>query len=64
MCSLENRRHQRDHITTFQYLKETYKKEGEGIFARVDSNRTKGNSFKLKERNFRLEKQEKFLLRE
>lgn len=49
---------------TFQYLQEIYKKEGEGIFAWVDSNRTKDSSFKLKERNFRLEKQEIFLLRE
>lgn len=40
----------------FQYLKEIYKKDGEEIFMRADSNRTKGNSFKLKEKKFRLEK--------
>ena len=31
----------------FQYLKEAYKKEEEQWFTRVDSDRTRGNGFKL-----------------
>lgn len=38
--------------TVFQYLKEAYKKDGERLFIRVCSDRTKGNCFKLKECNF------------
>ncbi|KAF4803507.1 hypothetical protein TURU_015585 [Turdus rufiventris] len=33
----------------FQYLRRAYKKDGEGIFMRTWSDRTRGNGFKLKE---------------
>ena len=36
------------------YLKEAYKQEGGWLFTRVDSDRTSGNSFKLRQGRFRL----------
>lgn len=33
----------------FQYIKRAYKKDGERLFARACSGRTKDNSFKMKE---------------
>jgi len=45
---------------TFQYIKETYKKSGEGLFSRACSDRTRGNGFKLKEGRFRLDRRKKF----
>ena len=44
-----------DLIVAFQYLKETYKQEGEWLFMRVDSDRTKGNGLKLRQGRFRLD---------
>ncbi|KAK4805653.1 hypothetical protein QYF61_022411 [Mycteria americana] len=44
-----------DLIVAFQYLKGAYRKDGEGLCNRECSNRTKGNSFKLKEGRFRLD---------
>ena len=38
-----------DLIVAFQYLKEAYKQERERLFTRVDSDRTKGNGFKLRQ---------------
>ena len=32
----------------FKYFKEAYKQEGERLFTRVDSDRTRGNGFKLR----------------
>jgi len=52
MFSLEKRRLQGDLITAFQYLKEAYKKAGEGLFTRTCSDRTRGNGFKLEEGRF------------
>ena len=40
---MEKRRLQGDLIAAFQYLKGTYKQEGEWLVTRVDSDRTKGN---------------------
>ena len=40
----------------FQYLKGAYKEEGDRLFNRACSDRTRGNGFKLKEGRFRLDK--------
>jgi len=40
---------------TFQFLKGSYRKEGDRLFSRVCSDRTRGNAFKLKEGIFRLD---------
>ena len=49
LCSLEQRRFWGDSIVAFQYLKEVYKQEGERLFMRVDSDRTSGSGFKLRQ---------------
>jgi len=38
----------------FQYLKGTYKQEGDCLFMQVNSERTRGSRFNLKEGRFRL----------
>ena len=58
--SLEKRRLQGDRIAAFQYLKGLYKQEGEWLFTRVDSDRTKGNGCKMRQGSFRLDIRRKF----
>jgi len=60
LFSLEERRLQGDLIATFQYLKQAYKKAGDGFFTRACSDRTRGNGLKLKEGRLRSDLRKKF----
>ncbi|PKU49334.1 hypothetical protein llap_373 [Limosa lapponica baueri] len=60
LLSLEKKRLWGDLITAFQYLKGAYKKDGEGLFIRDYSDRTRGNGCKLKEGRFSSDIRKKF----
>ena len=47
-------------MVAFQYLKGSYRKEGDRLFSRVCGDRTRGNGFKLKEGRFRLDVRKKY----
>jgi len=44
----------------FHYLKGVYKQEGKWLFMSVDSDRTRGNGFKLRQERFSLDIRRKF----
>lgn len=54
------RRHWGDLIAAFQYLKEAYRKAGEGLITSACSHRTWSNGFELKEGRFRSDRRKKF----
>jgi len=60
LFSLEKRRLWGDLTLAFQYLKGEYKQEGEWLFTWVDSDKTKGNGFKLRWGRSRLDIRRKF----
>ncbi|KAJ7397529.1 hypothetical protein BTVI_134528 [Pitangus sulphuratus] len=60
LFSLEKRRFCSDLIAAFQYLKGAFKKDGQRLFARVFSDRTRDNCFKHKESRFGLDVRKKF----
>ena len=57
---MEKRRLPGDLTVAFQYLKGAYQQEGEWLFMRVNSDRTRGNGFKLGQGRFKLDIRKKF----
>ena len=55
LFSLEKRRLQGDLIAAFQFIKVSYRKEGDRLFSRVCCDRIRRNGFKVREGRFRLD---------
>jgi len=53
-----------DLIAAFQYVKGSYRKEGDRLFSGVCDDRTRGRGFKLKDGRFRLDIRKIFTVRE
>ena len=60
LFSLEKRKFRGELTVAFQYLKGAYKQEGERLFTRVHSDRTRGNGLELRQRRLRLDIRRKF----
>jgi len=60
LFSLEKRWLHGDLIAALQYVKGSYRKDGENIFSRACYDKTRSNGFKLKEGRFRLDIRKKF----
>ena len=60
LFSLEKRGLWGDLIVAFQYLKGAYKQEWEWLFMRMDTDRTRGDSLKLRQVRFGLDIGRKF----
>ena len=61
---LKKRRLQGDFIVAFHFLKGAYKQEGERLFMRMDSDRTRGNGLKLRQERLKLDIMSKFFTQE
>jgi len=55
LFSLEKRRLWRDFIVAIQYLRGACEQDGDWLFTQADSDKTRGNGFKLKGERFRLD---------